>query len=87
MSEGLGLTWGKPAVSELPRTRRALPAPRCGRLDDQGLAVDLAEARRCSLRELYSAAAAPDRLFGMALCALPALHETARLVSWSDVLG
>jgi hypothetical protein len=48
-------------------------------LDDQGLAVDLAEARKRSLRELYSAAATPDWLFGRALCALHALQETRGL--------
>jgi hypothetical protein len=41
------------------------------RLDDQGLAVDLAGAKNLELREPYSAAAAPDWLLGRALCALP----------------
>ena len=82
LNEGLGLAEGKPASVKLPRTRRALPAPRCRRFDVQGLAADPAEARRSMLREPYSAAAAPDWLLGMALCALPDVRALEWLAFW-----
>jgi len=37
---------GTPAVGDFPKARRALPAPRCGRLDVHRPAVDHAGARR-----------------------------------------